>query len=70
MREQLEAAAKDLNLGNLAALLQFGNMNDELVRYNTNMFAEKVAPQLKTMFAEWEHPYWPSGATPAPSAAA
>jgi alkanesulfonate monooxygenase SsuD/methylene tetrahydromethanopterin reductase-like flavin-dependent oxidoreductase (luciferase family) len=62
VREQLEAAAKDLNLGNLAALCQFGNMSDELVRYNTELFGSKVAPSLRKMFAEWEHPYWPSGA--------
>ena len=65
MREQLEAAGKDLNIGNLAALLQFGNMSDELVRFNTQMFGEKVAPHLKSLFAEWEHPFWPSGATAA-----
>ena len=43
VREQLEEAAKDLNIGNLCAMLQFGNMNDELTRYNTQLFGEKVA---------------------------
>jgi alkanesulfonate monooxygenase SsuD/methylene tetrahydromethanopterin reductase-like flavin-dependent oxidoreductase (luciferase family) len=62
VREQLETAAKDLNVGNLAVLCQFGNMNDELTRMNTSLFGERVAPGLRTMFAEWEHPYWPSGA--------
>ena len=62
VREQLETAAKDLNVGNLAVLCQFGNMPDELVRQNTQLFGEKVAPGLRNMFSEWDHPYWPSGA--------
>ena len=43
-------------------MLQFGNMNDELTRYNTNMFGEKVAPGLKTLFAEYDDPWWPENA--------
>ncbi len=62
VREQLEAAARELNIGNLCAMLQFGNMNDELTRYNTQMFGEKVAPQLRTMFSEFSHDWWPTGA--------
>ena len=62
VREQLEAAAKELNIGNLCAMLQFGNMNDELTRYNTQMFGEKVAPGLRGMFSDWDHPYWPANA--------
>jgi alkanesulfonate monooxygenase SsuD/methylene tetrahydromethanopterin reductase-like flavin-dependent oxidoreductase (luciferase family) len=65
VREQLESAAKDLNVGNLAVLCQFGNMHDELVRHNTKLFGEQVAPGLRGMFSEWDHPYWPSGATAA-----
>ena len=63
VREQLEVAAKELNIGNLCAMLQFGNMNDELTRYNTQLFGEKVAPELRSMFADWAHPYWPANAT-------
>ena len=62
VREQLEAAAKDLNIGNLCAMLQFGNMNDELTRYNTQLFGEKVAPELRRMFSDWAHPFWPANA--------
>jgi alkanesulfonate monooxygenase SsuD/methylene tetrahydromethanopterin reductase-like flavin-dependent oxidoreductase (luciferase family) len=62
VREQLEAASKELNIGNLCAMLQFGNMNDELTRYNTQLFGEKVAPDLRGMFSDWEHPYWPANA--------
>ena len=28
-------------------LMQFGNMNKDLTKYNTRLFAEKVMPQLK-----------------------
>jgi alkanesulfonate monooxygenase SsuD/methylene tetrahydromethanopterin reductase-like flavin-dependent oxidoreductase (luciferase family) len=62
VREQLEAAAKDLNIGNMCAMLQFGNMSDELTRYNTKMFADKVAPDLRPMFGEWAHDWWPANA--------
>lgn len=63
VREKLEHAAKTLNCGNIAALMQFGNMSDEVTRMNTHLFGTKVAPSLRPMFSEWEHPYWPSGAT-------
>jgi alkanesulfonate monooxygenase SsuD/methylene tetrahydromethanopterin reductase-like flavin-dependent oxidoreductase (luciferase family) len=60
VREQLEVAAKDLNIGNLCTILHFGNMNDELVRMNTQLFGEKVAPDLRPMFGEWDHNWWPT----------
>ena len=63
VREQLEVAAKDLNVGNLCAILHFGNMSDELVRMNTKLFGEKVAPDLRPMFGEWDHRWWPTNAT-------
>ena len=34
-------------------MLQFGNMSDELTRYNTQLFGEKVAPDLRTCFADY-----------------
>jgi hypothetical protein len=40
-------------------LMQFGNMNKDLTRYNTRLFAEKVMPTLKKFYAEWEHRWWP-----------
>ena len=44
-------------------MLQFGNMSDELTRYNTKLFGEKVAPDLRPMFGEWDHPWWPANAS-------
>ncbi len=57
--EQIIDLAENLNVGNLMLLMQFGNMNKELTRYNTKLFAEKVMPTLKTFYSEWEHRWWP-----------
>jgi alkanesulfonate monooxygenase SsuD/methylene tetrahydromethanopterin reductase-like flavin-dependent oxidoreductase (luciferase family) len=56
---QLRQVAKDLNVGHLMLLLQFGNMGKDLAKYNTQLFAEKVAPQLRDVFSEWEDRWWP-----------
>ena len=57
--EQIVDLAENLNVGNLMLLMQFGNMNKELTRYNTRIFAEKVMPTLKKFYSEWEHRWWP-----------
>ena len=62
VREQLEEAAKELRIGHLATMLHFGNMSDELTRYNTRLFGDKVAPALRSLFSEYPDPWWPSGA--------
>jgi alkanesulfonate monooxygenase SsuD/methylene tetrahydromethanopterin reductase-like flavin-dependent oxidoreductase (luciferase family) len=62
VREQLEEAAKELRIGHLCAMLQFGNMSDELTRFNSTMFGAKVAPGLRTLFSEYPDPYWPENA--------
>jgi hypothetical protein len=46
-------------VGHLMLLLQFGNMNKDLAKYNTGLFAEKVLPQLRGVFSEWEDRWWP-----------
>jgi alkanesulfonate monooxygenase SsuD/methylene tetrahydromethanopterin reductase-like flavin-dependent oxidoreductase (luciferase family) len=57
--EQLKEVATSLNVGHLMLLLQFGNMSKDVTRYNTKLFAEKVMPQLKDLFSEWEDRWWP-----------
>jgi alkanesulfonate monooxygenase SsuD/methylene tetrahydromethanopterin reductase-like flavin-dependent oxidoreductase (luciferase family) len=48
------------NVGNLVLCNTIGNMSEELARYNTRMFAEKVMPNIKGLFEnEWEHEWWP-----------
>ena len=34
-------------------------MNKQLTQYNTKLFAEKVMPQLRDLFGEWEDRWWP-----------
>jgi alkanesulfonate monooxygenase SsuD/methylene tetrahydromethanopterin reductase-like flavin-dependent oxidoreductase (luciferase family) len=57
--DQLKNVAADLNVGHLMLLMQFGNMGKDLAKHNTKLFAEKVMPQLKDVFAEWEDRWWP-----------
>jgi hypothetical protein len=57
--EQMVELSESLNVGNLMLLMQFGNMNKQLTRYNSKMFAEKVMPTLQKFYSEWEHRWWP-----------
>jgi alkanesulfonate monooxygenase SsuD/methylene tetrahydromethanopterin reductase-like flavin-dependent oxidoreductase (luciferase family) len=57
--ERLKQVAADLNVGHLMLLMQFGNMGKDLAKYNTQLFAEKVMPQLGGLFSEWEDRWWP-----------
>jgi alkanesulfonate monooxygenase SsuD/methylene tetrahydromethanopterin reductase-like flavin-dependent oxidoreductase (luciferase family) len=57
--EQLREVAATLNVGHLMLLLQFGNMNKDLTRTNTRLFAEQVMPKLRDLFSEWDNRWWP-----------
>jgi alkanesulfonate monooxygenase SsuD/methylene tetrahydromethanopterin reductase-like flavin-dependent oxidoreductase (luciferase family) len=57
--EQLREVATTLNVGHLMLLLQFGCMNKSLTQYNTKLFAERVMPQLRDVFPQWEDRWWP-----------
>jgi alkanesulfonate monooxygenase SsuD/methylene tetrahydromethanopterin reductase-like flavin-dependent oxidoreductase (luciferase family) len=57
--EQIDELSTNLHVGNLMLLIQFGNMSKDLTKYNTRLFAERVAPKLRGKFAEWEHRWWP-----------
>ena len=63
--EQLREVACTLNVGHLMLLLQFGNMSKDLTRYNTQLFAERVMPQLRDLFADWDDRWWPQPLAPA-----
>jgi alkanesulfonate monooxygenase SsuD/methylene tetrahydromethanopterin reductase-like flavin-dependent oxidoreductase (luciferase family) len=65
VRETLEHIARTFNCGHLLTMLQFGNMSDELTRYNSEMFGEKVAPGLRDLFADQEDHWWPANAVAA-----
>ena len=57
--ERLREVCTTLNVGNLMLLLQFGNMSHELTKYNTQLYAEQVLPQISGLFSEWENRWWP-----------
>jgi alkanesulfonate monooxygenase SsuD/methylene tetrahydromethanopterin reductase-like flavin-dependent oxidoreductase (luciferase family) len=57
--DRLRQVATDLNVGHLMLLLQFGDMGKDLAAYNTQLFANKVMPQLRDLFSEWEDRWWP-----------
>lgn len=57
---QLREVALSLNVGNLMLLLQFGNMGRDVTMHNSELFARRVAPQLRGLFDDrWEHQWWP-----------
>lgn len=59
--ERLREVAKELHVGHLMLLLQFGNMSKQLTQYNTRLFAERVMPQLRDLFDdEWQDHWWPN----------
>jgi len=58
--EKLREVCVNLNVGHLMLLLQYGNMNHDLVRYNTKLYADKVLPQIRDLFDDqWEDRWWP-----------
>ena len=57
--EKLRGAITDLRFGHLMLLCQFGNMGKDVVKYNTRLYAEQVAPQLTDVWADWEDRWWP-----------
>ena len=63
--EQLRAVATELNVGHLMLLMQFGNMDRQLTRYNSELFATRVLPQLRDLFDDqWEDRWWPQPMAP------
>jgi alkanesulfonate monooxygenase SsuD/methylene tetrahydromethanopterin reductase-like flavin-dependent oxidoreductase (luciferase family) len=62
VRETLAEVARTFNCGHLLTMLQFGNMNDELTRYNSKLFGDKVAPALRGLYADAEDHWWPKAA--------
>jgi alkanesulfonate monooxygenase SsuD/methylene tetrahydromethanopterin reductase-like flavin-dependent oxidoreductase (luciferase family) len=62
VREQTEDMIKTLRLGTVFTLLHMGNMPDEKTRYSSQLFAEKVMPQLQNLWPEMEGDdrWWPT----------
>jgi alkanesulfonate monooxygenase SsuD/methylene tetrahydromethanopterin reductase-like flavin-dependent oxidoreductase (luciferase family) len=63
VREQMEDMIKRLRLGTVFCLLHLGNMPDWKTRYSSQLFAEKVMPQLQGLWAdemEGDDRWWPT----------
>ena len=54
VREEMEHMIRELRLGTVFCLLHMGNMPDWKTRYSTQLFAEKVMPQLRNMWPDHE----------------
>ncbi len=60
--EQLEQVIKDLRIGHLMVLNQFGSMPHDLAMENIRMTATEVVPNLRHLWSEYEDHWWPQGA--------
>jgi hypothetical protein len=54
-----------LRVGHLLCGLQMGSMPRDKVLYNTQMFAEKVAPALRYKWSDYEDKWYPKMMPPA-----
>ena len=64
VRERMEDLIKSLRVGHVFCLFHIGDMPDDKVRHSSQLFADKVMPQLHDMWPEWKdderwwmHPY-------------
>ncbi|PZC47130.1 MAG: Flavin-dependent oxidoreductase, luciferase family [Chloroflexi bacterium] len=64
VKQQLEDVIKDLNCGNLMALMHLGSMPHELTKKNIQIFGEEVLPKIRNIWDDqgWENHWWPQGA--------
>ena len=60
--EQLRSVAKDLRIGHLMLLNQFGSIPHELAKENIRRTAQEVVPNLRDMWSEYEDHWWPQNA--------
>lgn len=58
VREQMEEMIKDLRLGTVFCLLHMGDMPDWKTRYSTQLFADKVMPQLRDIWPDYDMERW------------
>ena len=59
VRPQLREAIKELRVGNLMVLLQFGDMPRSRALKNTELFGAEVMPHLRDLWSEYETRWWP-----------
>ena len=57
--EQMERVARTLKVGHVVCLLHFGDMPNEVCRYSTEMFAQRVIPRIRPIWGEYEDHWSP-----------
>jgi alkanesulfonate monooxygenase SsuD/methylene tetrahydromethanopterin reductase-like flavin-dependent oxidoreductase (luciferase family) len=63
VRDKLVAFVEKFRIGNLLVQLQMGGMPHDLAMRNIELFAERVLPDLREVWAgeKWAHDWWPTG---------
>jgi alkanesulfonate monooxygenase SsuD/methylene tetrahydromethanopterin reductase-like flavin-dependent oxidoreductase (luciferase family) len=63
VRQRLEETARQLRVGHLMPVLQFGSMPHELAMQNIELFGRGVLPHLQRIWDDegWQHEWWPKG---------
>ena len=56
--ERLRETAKELGVGHMMLLMQLGSLNRENTMRNVKLMGEKVLPNLRDVFSEWEDKWW------------
>ena len=59
VRERLSAVVRELNVGHLMVLLQFGNLSKEQTLRNTELYAREVMPHLRGLWSDWLDHWYP-----------
>jgi alkanesulfonate monooxygenase SsuD/methylene tetrahydromethanopterin reductase-like flavin-dependent oxidoreductase (luciferase family) len=61
VRERLEAACREMKVGNVLAMLHMGEMPHELAEKSIRLFSEEVLPHVRGMWERdgYEHRWWP-----------
>jgi len=60
VRERMREALKEMNVGHVMTLCQFGNLGREQTMRNTALYAKEVMPYLKeNLWNEWEDRWYP-----------
>ena len=60
--DQLEQVIKDLRIGHLMILNQFGSIPHELAKENIRRTAHEVVPNLRHLWSDYNDHWWPQNA--------
>jgi hypothetical protein len=60
VRDRLAAIVKELRIGHLMLLCQFGNLSKPQTLKNIALYARDVMPHLRGLWSEWRDDWYPS----------